>query len=138
MSTEYLCIAIVAVTWGAYPLVSRATSVGGALGALILTVCGLVPISIATLYSAPLARPSSGDLAKLAVAGLMMGTGTTAFNYIATSRRIDASIAIPIVDTSMLLVSVAAALLFFGEPLTARKLVGIGLLVTGILVLKPE
>jgi hypothetical protein len=76
MSTEYLCIAIVAVTWGAYPLVSRATSVGGALGALILTVCGLVPISIATLYSAPLARPSSGDLAKLAVAGLMMGTGT--------------------------------------------------------------
>ena len=74
----------------------------------------------------------------LIVAGMAMGIGTAAFNFVANSRKIDASISIPIVDTAMLVVSVIGAVIFFAEPVTIRKLVGIGLLIAGIVVLKPE
>ena len=45
---------------------------------------------------------------------------------------------IPIMDTGMLIVSVAAAALFFSEPITARKALGLALLCAGIAVLRPE
>jgi multidrug transporter EmrE-like cation transporter len=68
----------------------------------------------------------------------MMGIGLLAFNAVANSRQIEASVSIPIMDTAMLLATVIAAVIFFAEPVTARKLIGTGLLVAGILVLKPE
>jgi drug/metabolite transporter (DMT)-like permease len=138
MQTEYLCIAIVAAAWGGYPLISRATAVPGALGALLLTSFGLIPIAIATVLDPATRRPIPLDVIKLAVAGLMMGCGTAAFNYLATSRRIDASVSIPITDTAMLIVTVLGAVLFYAEPLTTKKLLGLALLVSGIAVLKPE
>jgi drug/metabolite transporter (DMT)-like permease len=85
-----------------------------------------------------MARPSSVELTKLIVAGLIMGIGTTAFNFVVNSRQLDASISIPIIDTAMLLVTVIGAVLIFAEPLTVRKVIGIGLLIAGIVVLKPE
>ena len=68
----------------------------------------------------------------------MRRIGTLAFNFVANSRQLEASISIPIVDVTMLIVSVAAAVIFFAEPLTAKKLLGFALLVAGIVVLKPE
>jgi drug/metabolite transporter (DMT)-like permease len=78
------------------------------------------------------------ELNKLVIAGLIMGIGTTAFNFVVNSRQLDASISIPIIDTAMLLVSVVGAVLFFAEPMTARKVIGVVLLIAGIAVLKPE
>jgi drug/metabolite transporter (DMT)-like permease len=78
------------------------------------------------------------ELTKLVVAGLIMGIGTIAFNFVVNSRQLDASISIPIIDTAMLLVSVVGAVLFFAEPMTARKVIGVVLLIAGIAVLKPE
>ena len=68
----------------------------------------------------------------------MMGIGLLAFNALAVSRQIEASVSIPIVDTAMLLVSVLAAVLFFAEPITFKKCAGLALLVAGIIVLRPE
>src|SRR5204863_5440106 len=99
---------------------------------------GLIPISIATWLDPATRRPVAIDVALLAVAGVMMGCGTAAFNYLATSRRMDASVSIPITDTAMLIVSVLGAVLFYAEPVTTRKLLGLVLLVAGIAVLKPE
>jgi drug/metabolite transporter (DMT)-like permease len=138
MQTEYLCIAIVAAAWGGYPLISRATAVPGALGALLLTLFGLIPITIATVLDPATRRPIPLDVIKLAVAGVLMGCGTAAFNYLATSRRMDASVSIPITDTAMLIVSVLGAVLFYAEPFTTKKLLGLALLVSGIAALKPE
>lgn len=138
MKTELVCIAIVAMAWGGYPLISRTTAVEGPLGAMILTLFGLLPIGAATWLDAATRAPSLRDLGRLALAGLLMGSGTAAFNTLVTSRRLEASVSIPIVDTTMLLVSVAGAALFFAEPLTARKLAGIALLVAGIAVLRPQ
>ncbi|MBC7982915.1 MAG: EamA family transporter [Candidatus Obscuribacterales bacterium] len=137
MRFEYLCIALVAIFWGGYPLVARASGVGGATGALILTLSALAPIGIVTLWQGNALRFAGHELAKLVVAGVMMGIGLIAFNAVANSKQLDASVSIPIVDTAMLLVTVVGAVLFFAEPVTVKKCIGIGLLITGILVLRP-
>jgi len=131
-------MAIVALAWGGYPLIARSTGVGGAQGALILTLSALIPIVGITIWQGAIVRPNTIEVSKLIVAGMVMGIGTAAFNFVANSRQIDASISIPIIDTAMLVVSVVGAILFFAEPITARKLLGIGLLIAGIVVLKPE
>jgi drug/metabolite transporter (DMT)-like permease len=138
LRVEYVCIVLVALTWGGYPVIARSSGVGTPLGALILTVSALLPIAIATIWNGVVVRPTSIELAKLMVAGVLMGTGTTAFNFVTNSRRIEASLSIPIMDTAMMLVTVVAAIVFFAEPVTIKKVVGLLLLVAGIVVLKPE
>jgi drug/metabolite transporter (DMT)-like permease len=135
---EYLGIAVVALFWGGYPLIARGVGIGGPLGALLLSVVSLTTIAAATLWKGVEAWPGAADVARLALAGLMMGIGLLAFNAVAASRNVEASVSIPIMDTAMLVVSVVAAVLFFAEPITARKALGLALLITGIVVLRPE
>jgi len=135
---EYLGILIVALFWGGYPLIARGVGIGGPLGALMLSVVSLTTIAAATLWTGVTAWPSIGDALRLAIAGLMMGIGLIAFNAVAASRNVEASVSIPIMDTAMLIVSVVAAAIFFAEPITLRKAVGLALLVAGIAVLRPE
>jgi drug/metabolite transporter (DMT)-like permease len=68
----------------------------------------------------------------------MMGIGLVAFVTVTNSRQMEASVSIPIIDTSMLVVTVVGAVLFFSEPVTLRKCLGLALLIVGILVLRPE
>lgn len=138
MRPEYSCIAIVALAWGGYPLIARSSGIGGALGALILTLSALLPVGAITWWQGIATRPAMPEVIKLVIAGIIMGIGTTAFNFVANSRQLDASVSIPIIDTAMLLVSVIAAIVFFAEPVTARKMLGMGLLIAGIVVLRPE
>ena len=138
MRIEILCIVICALAWGGYPLIARSTGVGTPVGALLLTLSALLPIGIATVWHGVAARPTSSEVLRLLIAGGVMGIGTMAFNFVANSRQLEASISIPIVDVSMLIVSVAAATMFFAEPITTRKLIGFALLIAGIVVLKPE
>lgn len=128
---------VVVLAWGTYPLLIRSTGVSGPVGALVLTVSALVPIGVALVVQGGFARPSAAELWRLVLGGLIMGAGTTAFNFLINSRKFDASVAIPIVDTGMLLVTALGAIWFYSEPVTLRKLVGIALLVTGIGVLRP-
>jgi drug/metabolite transporter (DMT)-like permease len=135
---EYLGILAVAVFWGGYPLIARGVGIGGPLGALMLSVVSLSTIAAATWWTGVETWPSVGDAVRLAIAGLMMGIGLLAFNAVAASRNVEASVSIPIMDTAMLVVSVVAAVLFFAEPITLRKTLGLALLVAGIVVLRPE
>lgn len=127
---------VVSFFWGGWPLVARASGYGAPLGALILTIAGLVPIALAAMIDGT-ARPSTSELVKLTIAGVMMGVGLVAFNIVANSKM-DASVSIPIIDAAMLVVSVSGAIYFFHEAITVQKLVGVVLLVTGILVLQPS
>jgi drug/metabolite transporter (DMT)-like permease len=135
---EYLGIAAVALFWGGYPMITRDVGIGGPLGALLLSVVSLATIAAATLWTGVEAWPAPADVIRLAIAGLMMGIGLLAFNAVAASRNVEASVSIPIMDTAMLVVSVVAAVIFFAEPITARKALGLGLLIAGIVVLRPE
>ena len=67
MSFEYLCIALVAIFWGGWPLVARSAGYGGPLGSLVLSVAGLIPITLATLWHGTQTRPPAGALWKLAL-----------------------------------------------------------------------
>ncbi len=138
MKPEYAWILIVSLFWGGYPLVSRGANLGGPLGALFLSTVSWTTILAATWWTGSFAWPAPAAAIRLVIAGAMMGIGLLAFNALAVSRQIEASIAIPVVDTGMLIVSVLAAALFFAEPITVKKCVGLALLVAGIVVLRPE
>jgi drug/metabolite transporter (DMT)-like permease len=137
MKPEYAWILIVSLFWGGYPLVARGANLGGPLGALILSTVSLTTILAATWSTSSFAWPVPAAAIRLVIAGAMMGIGLLAFNALAVSRQIEASISIPVVDTGMLIVSVLAAVLFFAEPITLKKFVGLALLVAGIAVLRP-
>ena len=138
MRPEYLYIAVAALMWGSYPLILRSSGQGSAMGSLLLMLSGLVPIAAAVIWQGGWQRPPAIELTKLAVAGMMMGVGLLTFNAVANSRQIDASISIPIIDTTMLVVTVLGAVLFFAEPVTLKKVIGLALLIAGILVVRPE
>lgn len=137
MVAESISMVLVALAWGIYPLVVRATGVSGPLGALILTVSALLPIGVALGVQGDIARPSNTDAMRLVLSGVIMGIGTTAFNFLVNSRKLEASVAIPVVDTGMLLVTTVGAIWFYSEPVTLRKVIGISLLVAGIVALRP-
>jgi len=137
MVAEWTSMVVVVLAWGIYPLVIRSTGVSGPVGALVLTASALVPIGVALFIQGGLTRPSTADLWRLVWGGLIMGVGTTAFNFLINSRKVEASVSIPIVDTGMLLVTALGAVWFYSEPVTLRKVVGIALLVIGIGVLRP-
>jgi len=136
MSVEWICIGLVALFWGGYPLVTRATQYAGALGTLVLGIAALAPVVAAVLWQGDYTRPTAAQLGALVVAGLMQGAGLLAFLRVA-SGALDASIGIPISDGAMLIVTAVGAIVFFAEPVTGQKLAGLALLVTGIALLRP-
>jgi uncharacterized membrane protein len=139
MRAEYLWIAVVGLTWGGYPLIARWANYEGPRATMILMVAGIVPILIAMLQPSATVPswPTPIALAKLVAAGLLMGVGLLAFHAL-TNSPLDASITIPISDTSMLLVTTLGAIAFFGEAITLQKLAGISLMLIGIVLLRPQ
>ncbi|MFI5315891.1 MAG: EamA family transporter [Myxococcota bacterium] len=136
MSTEAICIALVAVFWGGYPLVARLSNFGGPAGSLVLATVALVPVVAATLLTGDSLRPTRAQLWPLLISGLMQGIGLLAFVRVATGR-VEASVAIPLSDVGMMLVTTVGAIFFFQEAITAQKLAGLALLVAGIALLRP-
>ena len=72
----------------------------------------------------------------IAVAGIMQGIGLMAFVRVATGK-LEASVSIPISDVGMLIVTTVGAVWLFQEAMTVQKLIGLGLLVAGIALLRP-
>jgi len=136
VSTELVCILLVAAFWGGYPLVARLSGFGGPLGTLVLGIVALVPPAAAAWLVGDTARPTRGELWPLVVAGLMQGAGLIAFVRLATGK-LEASVAIPVSDVAMLIVTTVGAILFFHEAVTLQKLAGFGLLLAGIFLLRP-
>jgi drug/metabolite transporter (DMT)-like permease len=136
MSFDWVCIALVAVFWGGYPLVARLSGFGGPWGSLLLGAVAVLPIAGTALAAGGPARPTRAELWPLLVAGLMQGVGLMAFVRVATGK-LEASVSIPISDVAMLIVTTVGAILFFQETLTAQKLAGLACLVAGILLLRP-
>lgn len=137
MRSEYAWITATALLWGSYPLLTRTAGYEGPRAALILMLAGFVPITFFAFLNAEAGWPTREGALKLLLAGFMMGGGLIAFVKVA-SGGIEASIALPIVDVAMLLVSASGAFIFFSEPVTLQKLLGIALLLAGIGVLRPS
>ena len=136
MSTELLCIVLVAIFWGGYPLVARLSSFGGPLGSWLLAAVSLVPVTGAIFAFGDTTPPTRAQLWPLLVAGVMQGVGLLAFVRLATGK-LEASVAIPVSDVAMLIVTTVGAILFFQEAVTPQKLAGFAFLLVGILLLRP-
>jgi drug/metabolite transporter (DMT)-like permease len=136
MATVWICIALVALFWGGWPLVARWAGEAGPAGSLVIVAGGLVPVAFLAAASGA-AFPAPPALAKLALAGLMNGAGLVAFHRLATHPRVDISLTVPIADTAMLLVTALGGILFFSESVTLQKLFGVALLLAGIALLRP-
>jgi drug/metabolite transporter (DMT)-like permease len=134
MGLDWIYIALVAVLWGSYPLITRLSALNGPQASLLLALSSLVPIVIAVFLTGDTSRPTRTQLWPIVVGGLMQGLGLMAFVRVATSK-LDASVAIPICDAAMLIVTAVGAIAFFHEAISAQKLAGLGLLVVGILLL---
>lgn len=134
MGFDWVYIALVAFLWGGYPLITRLSTIQGPLAALLLAGASLAPIAVAVLLTGDTARPTRAQLWPILIGGLMQGLGLMAFVRVATSK-LDASVAIPICDAAMLIVTATGAILFFQEAISAQKLAGLGLLVLGIVLL---
>jgi drug/metabolite transporter (DMT)-like permease len=137
MKFELIGIVITAIAWGCYPLVARSAGAGAgqAFGTFIMMSTGWLVIAAAAWWQGIEVRPSTQGVIRLAAAGALMGAGMLSFNAVASSRRLDASVAIPIMDTAMLIVTVIVAVMVFAEPFTLRKGMGLALLLAGIATL---
>jgi drug/metabolite transporter (DMT)-like permease len=134
--SEWICILLVAVFWGGYPLVARLSNFGGPLASFLLALLSLAPIGVALAWSGDTTPPTRAQLWPVIVAGVMQGIGLVAFLRLATGK-LEASVAIPISDVGMLIVTTVGAIWFFQEAVTAQKLLGLGLLFAGIALLRP-
>lgn len=137
MTTIFLCIGVVALCWGGYPLLVRAAGLTGSTGSLVLATVALLPIGVMVLFNGP-GIPAVNAMVLLAIAGAMMGTGLLAFNFVATSSLIEISTVVPVINTTMLIVTTIGGIWFFSESITPQKIFGILLLLTGIILLRPN
>ena len=135
--TEWICIVLVGIFWGGYPLVARLSSFGGPFASLVLATLSLFPIALITAWHGDWTGPTRAQLWPVAAAGIMQGIGLVAFLRLATGE-LEASVAIPISDVGMLIVTTVGAMLFFQESVTVPKLAGLGFLFTGIWLLRPS
>jgi uncharacterized membrane protein len=134
--TEWICIALVALFWGGYPLVARVSGFGGAAASFLLALLSLVPIAGVVAWTGDWNLPARSQLLPVAIAGIMQGIGLVAFLRLATGK-LEASVAIPISDVAMLAVTTIGAMYFFQESANPQKLLGLGFLFTGIWLLRP-
>jgi drug/metabolite transporter (DMT)-like permease len=116
--------------------VARLSNFGGPLASFLLALLSLAPIGVALAWSGDTTPPTRAQLWPVIVAGVMQGIGLVAFLRLATGK-LEASVAIPISDVGMLIVTTVGAIWFFQEAVTAQKLLGLGLLFAGIALLRP-
>lgn len=136
MSNTLVYITLISLFWGGWPLVARAAGPITATGSALLCFAALLPVVILAIVQGQ-ALPYVMSAGKLCVAGLMMGAGLICFNIVASGRTTDISIVVPVINTSMMLVTVLGGILFFAEPITTQKVFGISLLIAGIILLRP-
>jgi drug/metabolite transporter (DMT)-like permease len=134
--TEWICIVLVGIFWGGYPLVARLSSFGGPFASLLLALLSCIPISAIVAWTGDWTGPTRAQLWPVAIAGVMQGVGLVAFLRLATGK-LEASVAIPISDVGMLIVTTVGAMVFFQESVTGLKLLGLAFLFTGIWLLRP-
>ena len=136
MAMVWVYVALVALCWGGWPLVSRSAGETGAAGSFVILLVALVPAGLAAFWESG-GLPSPHAAGRLALAGVLNGAGLVAFHLVTIRRDVEVSSIVPVVDTAMLLVTALGGILLFAEAVTLQKGIGVALLVAGIYLLRP-
>src|SRR3989338_1829909 len=103
----FMCL--VSVLWGGWPLVVRSAGIDkpGPLDNLIISFSAFLPVLMFTVWKRQFELPEPGATTRFGIAGLMMGIGLLSYNRVTSSNLIDISTSIPLINSGMLLVTVA-------------------------------
>jgi len=119
----FLCL-VTALCFAAWPLIGRAT---GASGAWVTVVVMLVTPIVAGVpqYKQLSELPSWQGIGILILAGACNGIGMVAYGKIVTDRQFEMSGLAPASLVGMVVLIMLGGVLFFHEPITARKILGL-------------
>lgn len=118
------------MTWGAFSLIFASVSLS-ALGQTAFKVG--VGQTAAAPDASVLAKATSMIFSPMVLLGLALyGVGTVFWLF--ALRQLDLSLAYPFVAMSFVMVA-GSGMLFLGEPVQPTRLIGLGLIVVGLLVM---
>jgi len=134
MTNSWLFWVVVTAASFAYPLITRATGASPTNVAFWCVVGGVVPVALHKLFS----KPESLELSQTAwlfVSGLLLGIGMIGYGKIISTPDWPLSIVIPVMAVIMAAVLVAGGMIFYGETLSAKQVIGLVLTFGGIWLL---
>ncbi|MDP2629397.1 MAG: EamA family transporter [Candidatus Harrisonbacteria bacterium] len=131
------CFVAVFLLWGGWPLIMRSAGASNSLTNFLLSGIATLILGLIALGT-KVPSPSPPNFWRIGIAGVMMGLGFVAFNYLATHPKIPVSTALPIINSAILLVAVLGGVWFFSEGLTLKKILGIALLLIAVTLLRPD
>lgn len=139
MFTVYLGILVIAILWGGWPLVARSVNNPSSTMNLVIVVVAIFPVLLQYWYTttALSLAATKMDAMKMVAGGLMMGTGMIFFNAVLASKDVSVSTVVPLINVSMLMVSVLGGVFFFSEEMTPSKIFGLVLLISGMVLIRP-
>lgn len=124
MNNPIILIAIAAIGFGLWPSIARLSGLSPILIALIVGSGTVLPVIMLMPFFEIGIMTRNGFYTALA-AGLINGVGFTAYSKLVSNSGWDISIYLPIAITGALIVATASGILFFSEPLTAKKITGV-------------
>lgn len=126
----FLCV-ISALGFGSWPLIARTTTINP--GWLSIAIClGTMMTSSVTMNRA---LPNSKAFLILIGAGMINGIGLLAYSKLLTMQNTDVSRLIPIAVALGAVTTAVGACIVFGEPITIRKVSGVGLAFVAVYLL---
>jgi drug/metabolite transporter (DMT)-like permease len=137
MKLAFLQIIIVALSFGIYPLLVRASSTNEVTSAFWLTIFSLLPLSVLLLFGG-VQLPNTANMIRLGIGGICMGVGFVGLVFVSLNKSIPISISMPAIDSLMLTVLVLGGIFFFREQLLTRQIIGILLVLPVFILLRPE
>lgn len=124
MST-YIAILITVICWGGYPTLAKSAGEGTtSLHPLVMSVAAIVPILLYCAIRGELMAIGPG-IGKHALCGILMGIGLISFLIVLSSSQVPISVSIPIINPSMLVVTVVCGIIFLKENPSPINMVGI-------------
>jgi drug/metabolite transporter (DMT)-like permease len=136
MNNQILQAILAAVLFGTWPLLVRGAGAPTSANTFIITLNAAALIALIMGFQ-NITLPKSDTMPHLILAGLLLGGGMIVYNAVLTAPGAQMSIVIPLVSAAIIIVSTIGGVGFFREPLTPWKVIGIGLLIVGIIFLRP-
>jgi len=135
-SNPWLSVIFVAIMWGGWPILARASGLNAIWVAVVGTTVGAIAV---ILVSSTLDQIKSvPDLKALIIgslAGTMLGLGMFAYSKLVSNPEWEVSTLVPIAAGSITAITALGGILFFGEALGLAKAIGLACIVAGIALL---
>lgn len=133
MSNVVLLALAVGFFFAAWPLVMKASQLGPAW--IIITLCiGSITVGFATVIS-NLVIPPSKNLLIGYLAGITSGLGVFVYGKLISDKAIELSQAIPLSMACIVVFAALGGCLFYAEPFTITKIVGVLMVVVAVFLL---